>query len=80
MGVNLHQVHRDQLSRFVHTFGDEVAFAQSQAAADRGTGADDEGGVEGVDVEGEVDWGFGTEVGEGGGHYVSDAVSGEVSG
>lgn len=58
----------------MHALGDVVAFAEGEAAADGGAGAGGPLGVEGVDVEGEVDGGVGADVAEGEVHDAADAV------
>lgn len=74
-GVDLHQVHGDQVARLVHALGDVVTLAQRQAAADGGACAGGPLRVEGIDVKAEVDWGVVADVGEGHLHNATDAVS-----
>ena len=62
----------------MHALGNVVALAERQAAADGGAGGGGPLGVEGVDVEGEVDGGVGADVGEGELHDAPDAVPVDV--
>lgn len=74
-GVDLDQVHGDQVAGGVDALGDEVALAQGQAAADGRAGAGRPLGVEGVDVEGQMDRGVVADVGEGHLDDAADAVA-----
>lgn len=74
-GVDLHQVHGDQVARLVHTLSDVVTLAQGQTAADRGARAGSPLRVEGVDIKAEVDGGVIANVGEGHLHDAADAMS-----
>lgn len=74
-GVDLHQVHGDQVARLVDTLSDVVTLAQCQAAADGGACAGSPLRVEGVDIEAEVDGGVVANVGEGHLHDAADAMS-----
>ncbi|KFZ03956.1 hypothetical protein V501_09274, partial [Pseudogymnoascus sp. VKM F-4519 (FW-2642)] len=65
----------DEATSLVHALGDVVALAKGEAAADGGPGAGRPLGVEGVDIEGEVDGGVVADVGEGHFHDFADAVS-----
>ena len=62
----------------MHALGDVVAFPQGQAAAHGGAGAGRPLGIQGVDVEGEVDGGVVADVSEGHFHDSADTVSGEI--
>lgn len=75
-GVDLDEVHGDEAAGLVDALGDVVALAEGEAAADGGAGAGGPLGVEGVDVEGEVDGRVGAEVAERELHDGADAVSG----
>nr|POE93675.1 hypothetical protein CFP56_19687 [Quercus suber] len=77
-GVDLDEVEGDEAAGAVDALGDEVALAQGQAAADGGAGGGGPHGVEGVDVEGEVDGGVGADPGEGHVHDAADAVAVDV--
>lgn len=74
--IDLDEVHGDEAAGLVHALGDVVALAEGEAAADGGAGAGGPLGVEGVDVEGEVDGRVGAEVAERERHNGADAVSG----
>jgi hypothetical protein len=78
VGINLHEIHSDKLASLMHTLSNEVSFSKCQAAADGRASTEDKGRVESVDVEGEVDWCIGAEVGESLVHYFADAVAGEM--
>lgn len=54
-GVHLHQIHRHQVARLVHTLADEVTLAQRQSTTHRGTRARRPLRVQRVDVERQVD-------------------------
>ena len=76
--IDLDEIHRDQLPALVDALGDVVALAEGQAAADGRPRGGCPLGVEGVDVEGEVDRGVGADVGEGELHDAPDAVAVDV--
>mgnify|MGYP005988308413 CR=1 FL=1 len=64
-GVNLDQVNGNEAAGLVDRLADEVTLTQSQTTTDGGTGTGSPHGVEGVDVEGQVDGSVGTDVSEG---------------
>lgn len=72
--VDLNQVHGDEAASLVDALGDEVSLSQGKTSADWGTGGRSDDRVESVDIEGEVDWGVGADVGECHLHNASDAV------
>jgi hypothetical protein len=72
LGVHLDQVDGDEVACLVHAFADEVTLAESEATADGCAGAGSPHGVEGIDVEGEVDGGVVANVSEG---HLDDAAN-----
>ncbi|KAL2291477.1 hypothetical protein FJTKL_12869 [Diaporthe vaccinii] len=74
-GVDLHQVHGDQVARLVDALSDVVTLTQCQAAADGSACAGSPLGVKGVDVKAEVDGGVVANVGERHLHNAADAMS-----
>lgn len=62
----------------MHTLADVVTLSQSQAASDGSAGAGSPHGVEGVDVEGQVDGGVRADVGEGHLDNAADTVAASV--
>lgn len=73
--VNLDKIDGDQVARLVDALADVVALAESKATADGGAGAGSPGRVEGVNVEGQMDGGVGTNVGKGHLHDTANAVA-----
>lgn len=73
--VDLDQVHGDQVARLVDALGDIVTLAQGQAATHGGAGTWGPLGVEGVDVEAEVDGGVVADVSKGHLHDATNAMS-----
>ena len=74
-GVDLYQVHGDQVTRLVDALGNVVALAQCQPAPNGGACAGSPLRVESVDVEAEVNWSVVAYVGEGHLHDATDAMS-----
>lgn len=60
----------------MYRFANIVALAESQTAAHGSASAGGPHGVEGVDVEGQVDWGVGTNVGKSHLDDAADTVAG----
>lgn len=71
-GVDLDQVDGDEVAGLVNRLADVVALAQGQTTTDGGAGGSSPGRVEGVNVEGQVDGGVGTDVGKG---HLDDAAN-----
>lgn len=74
-GVDLHQVHSDQVARLVHTLSNVVTLAQCQTTSDGGACAGSPLWVKCVDVKAKVDGGVVADVGEGHLHDAADAMS-----
>lgn len=73
--VDLDQVHGDEATGLVDALSDEVPLSQGETATNWSTGGWCDNWVKSVDVEGEVDWGVGADVGECHLHNASDTVS-----
>lgn len=54
-GVDLNKVERNERAGLCNALGDEVSLTKRQTTSDGGTGAGGPHGVEGVDIEGQVD-------------------------
>lgn len=79
LGVHLHQVHRHQATRVVQRLANVVALAEREPPAHGRAGRGRPHGVQGVDVEGEVDGGVGADVFRCHLDDAADAVPGSVS-
>lgn len=73
--MGAYQIHGHEIPGFVHAFGNVIALAQGETAADGGAGAGRDEGVEGVHVEGEMDRGVVTDMAEGEFHDAANAMS-----
>lgn len=73
--VNLDEIDGNEAAGLVDGLADVVTLTEGQAAAHGGAGAGSPHGVEGVDVEGQVDGGVGANVGEGHFHDAADTVA-----
>lgn len=72
LGVHLDQVDSHEVAGLVHSLADVVTLTEGEAASDRSASARSPHGVEGVDIEGQVDGGVAADVGEG---HLDDAAN-----
>lgn len=72
LGVHLDQVDGHEVAGLVNGLADVVTLAEGKATSDGSAGAGSPHGVEGVDVEGQVDGGVVANVGEG---HLDDAAN-----
>jgi hypothetical protein len=70
--VNLDQVNGNKVTRLVYALADEVTFTESKTAADGCTGAGSPHGVEGINIEGQMDGCVVADVSEG---HLDDAAN-----
>lgn len=73
-GVDLDQIHGNQVTRLVHALADEVTLAEGQTATHGRACAGRPLGVQGVDVKGQMDGRVVADVSERHVHHLADTV------